>query len=135
MEDLIEFLNARLDEDETTAQAASPGPWSVDNDAYPEAIHGADGATPVAGGRWGGEASVFDKDEDALHIVRHDPHRVLADVAAKRQIIQNCEWVNLDENRDFSDFMAGRAQEARTVLRRLALPYANHPDYREDWRP
>jgi len=63
------------------------------------------------------------------------PDWLLADVAAKREIVKLCAWVNLDENRKFSELMAGRAQEARSVLRELALPYAYHPDYREEWRP
>ncbi|GHG97281.1 DUF6221 family protein [Amycolatopsis roodepoortensis] len=133
MDDLIAFLRAQLDKDEQAARAASPGPWQVDKETYPEAIHGADGATPVSGGRWGGEASVFDKDEDAIHIARHDPVRVLADVAAKRQIIGLC---NLDFNDDGEPSCLGGYGEAYwDVVRLLALSYAEHPDYREEWRP
>ena len=51
-------------------------------------------------------------------LARHDPARVLAECEAKRQIVQNAQ----DPGDDL--FVAI-----------LALPYADHPDYREEWRP
>jgi hypothetical protein len=59
------------------------------------------------------------------HVGRRGPYppdhfsRVLADCEAKRQIMSLCE--------DIDDGWA--------VLARLALSYADHPDYREEWRP
>ncbi|MPY55615.1 DUF6221 family protein [Streptomyces acidicola] len=61
------------------------------------------------------------------------PARRSGDIAAKREVIKFAAW--LDQNRAGSEFMEGRAQSARHVLRLLALPYADHPDYREEWRP
>jgi hypothetical protein len=52
------------------------------------------------------------------HIARHDPARVLADVEAKRRIV---EW-DAEQPVD------------RGVLNILASVYADHPDYREEWR-
>jgi hypothetical protein len=56
------------------------------------------------------------------HGMRWSPRRVLADVAAKRAILGTL----LDEGgeRMFDD-----------IFRLLALPYAEHPDYDEGWRP
>ena len=50
----------------------------------------------------------------------------LADVKAKRQIIELCATE--------TDETGGRPLAIRT-LRLLALPYAEHPDYQERWRP
>jgi hypothetical protein len=77
-----------------------------------------------------------------IHIARHDPERVLADVEAKRRIIgehphgdfgrpdsQYCEVCHDDDGNP-----AVTGQWCDTV-RLLALPYADHPDYREEWKP
>ena len=101
MSDLVEFLRARLDEDEATARAATVGPWTVNDPEFAEAIRSADGVDVVAGGRWGGEAPVFASTEDALHIARHDPARVLAETEAKRRLV---------------DGIADAPQRARTSL-------------------
>lgn len=160
MDDLIAFLsfvNARLDEDEQTASAATDGPWLVDSQQYAEVISASDGTTVVGGGRWGGEASVFESTEDAMHIARHDPARVLTEVDAKRQIIELHQPIT-DPTPPFKNtegFLcsictaAGGAMydQQRGILftdltvfpcrtlRLLALPYTDHPDYRDEWRP
>lgn len=62
--------------------------------------------------------------------------RVLAECEAKRQILAAYgEHLWLDPgDRDACD-AASSAEPAVTMLRLLALPYADHPDYREEWRP
>jgi len=91
--DVRQQLTEALDEVERVAHAATPGPWRVDDPTYAEAIYGADGSTSVvAGGRWGGEAPVFNSTADALHIVRWDPATVLRLAAGYREM--------LDEHRD-----------------------------------
>lgn len=55
--------------------AAAPGPWIVDSPAYATGIYGP-GRGPVAvvaGGRWGGKASVFECDADAHWIALMHP--------------------------------------------------------------
>ncbi len=109
MNELIAFLNARLDEDEATARPLSAGGnWNV-------TINGVPG--------WGleGDRRMVE------HMVRHDPARVLADVAAKRAIVAACAY-NL-EYEEYGHTLAER------VLRALALPYADHEDYKPHWRP
>lgn len=64
----------------------------------------------------------------------------LADVAAKREIVSLVAFLletrQIQENAGkLSDYSLGRAQAGGAVLRRLALPYAHHPDYREEWKP
>jgi hypothetical protein len=75
---------------------------------------------------------------------------VLAECEAKRRIVELHEHhrsvtaaYRSPRGREVEDAAAAqdrRTQEARTrvaedVLRFLALPYADHPDYREEWRP
>jgi hypothetical protein len=58
------------------------------------------------------------------------PDRVLADVQAKRKIIDEAEGYHAElEYGDNGEWAFD------CVLRLLALPYADHLDYREEWRP
>ncbi|HEY9408899.1 MAG TPA: DUF6221 family protein [Jiangellaceae bacterium] len=92
----------------------------------------------------------------AGHIVRHDPVRVLAEVAAKRQILDEhfgflhsggdperaCRQCS-DRRADHDPLSHGsnddlwvRLEPAPCLtVRLLALPYADQPGYREEWRP
>ncbi|KAB7850162.1 DUF6221 family protein [Streptomyces mobaraensis] len=123
--DLVAFLRVRLDEDERAARAALGAPWirregvaGVHSDSTDDYPHGA----PIADCRRI-QAEYEDRVAVAEHIVRHQPARVLAEVAAKRQMID--------------DTWGGPDQEDVWLhhVRLLALPYADHPDYREEWRP
>jgi hypothetical protein len=72
-------------------------------------------------------------------IARHDPARVLAEVDAKRQMLELHHSIELPTE------MLDACAECEVTgvypeypcrtLRLLALPYAEHPDYREEWRP
>lgn len=107
--DVVRFLLARLDEDEHEAQAAV---------RYWAGVR-VESATPA---------------EDA-HIARHNPARVLAEVAAKRAIIRGFlteddkspPWQSWGEDSEFSAVMWS--------IQHLAIPYADHPDYRQEWQP
>ena len=60
------------------------------------------------------------------------PTRVLAECEAKRRIIElaNEQWGELDL------YTTGEIPpEWVRVLELLALPYADHPDYRQEWKP
>jgi hypothetical protein len=68
------------------------------------------------------------------------PTRVLAECEAKRRIVEQCkEWLSYGPVKswetDRGEDAALSEDAAPTVLRLLALPYTNHPDYREEWRP
>jgi hypothetical protein len=135
MDELIAFLRRMLDADEARARAATPGPWRHNPDKhwrkpgtswFEEAVFaGAPGAdaTCVAGT---GETDDPQSMADADHIARHDPARVLADVAAKRAILNAAVMLLVDDAED---------EEAAEIVKNLALPYADHPDYQESWRP
>jgi len=139
MTGLVEFLGARLDEDEQIAREAPPGPWHIGNAVDPTKpchVHTFPGVRLVADGlNW----------LVAEHIARHDPARVLAEVSAKRQQIdehqparpqymprQTRGCLTCTTAQAWDDL----ADEANCrTLRLLALPYASHPEYREGWRP
>jgi hypothetical protein len=64
----------------------------------------------------------------------HDEHGfwLLGDVEAKRRIIDKC-----DEENSGAEIGVGISPEqwlAQQVMRLLALPYADHPDYRQEWK-
>jgi hypothetical protein len=125
--ELVEFLLARIAEDEAKAVAAAA--------AKPGESHS---HTPEVGAAWsaddgmvtgaGDEADLWEDEgfdglrmavEAAEHIARWDPARVLAECEAKRRIVA---------------FYAGPVG-SHYVLHFLALAYADHPDYREEWKP
>lgn len=68
-----------------------------------------------------------------------DPARVLREVEAKRELIKLCAAPLVEvtcpgdtERR----FVPGEGPPwAAPALRMLAMPYADHPDYRNEWAP
>jgi hypothetical protein len=157
---LVEFLAARLDEDEADALAAAKAAshaehWrgSPDGDVFEGESNGY-----VACGPWGSELGVI-----GAHIARHDPARVLADVKAKRAIVelheswpvmvqtppemtrvdpsdvtsmtfrmsQQIAWLTTQEYRA----RFGDEPPSSPMLRALASVYADHPDYDATWAP
>ncbi|MDQ0758682.1 DUF6221 family protein [Streptomyces canus] len=117
MSGLVEFLRARLDEDEATALEAPKGPWHIGNAidptepcdlrTFPDVRMVADGLNWLV----------------AEHIARHNPARILVEVEAKRRIVDDA-WGGPDHQDMWEHH-----------IRLLALPYASHPDYREEWKP
>ncbi|MER6515079.1 DUF6221 family protein [Nonomuraea sp. NPDC001636] len=99
-------------------------------------------------------------DDIARHIARHDPARVLAEVDAKRALVADLRTDPHGDDEYSSRFRCGAAEDRygnrldpddfarRTAsctcgrdkrvyrrIRLLAMPYAPHPDYRDEWRP
>jgi hypothetical protein len=65
-----------------------------------------------------------------------NPARVLAECEAKRQIVHNVAACIQDaEDGPGSECLRYTAQIVTPTLYALAAVYADHPDYREDWRP
>ena len=141
MTDLISFLNARLDEDEAAARAALPiyGPgWRPENSKVaglgPARIWGKDSKRPVA------EAA---RRVSAAHITRHDPARVLREVAAKRAILaehgpsrrdaSRCRVCTAIAHTGMGHADARRFRAPCPTLLFLAAVYSDHPDYRAEW--
>lgn len=103
MSDLTEFLLARFDEEAANAE------W------------------------------IHDSSEDDLRLLEFygqctcgRPARVLAEVAAKRRIVQ----LHVS-GEAWCDHCAGPGDidDSCPTLRALASVYADHPDYRQEWKP
>lgn len=119
--DLAQYLRDRLDETAAKARAqrqASPA-WYYD-----------DAANEVRDQVNSGTVAFVPTEADAEHIVEHDPAHVLADVEAKRRLVEDMASV---VGGDWYD--AGELVLAEYVLCLLALPYAKREDYRKEWKP
>lgn len=97
---IIDFLEARLAKDEEAARAAADGPWGVDKDGE---VYQTNSLREVPCTRLDG--SVYTQTdqinitrdsegmrpsvqaEDAAHIARHDPARVLREIEATRYLV------------------------------------------------
>ena len=170
---LVEFLKVRLDEDEEAARAIERRHWDTHDTHVSAGGHCAavlsrnpDDEWDVQPVAWLPTFQMVGWDvpgpwANAAHIARHDPVRVLAEVDAKRRIldehpevttystdfagterIEVPEWAcgrcaDPTDGRSGIDIGNGRWHEefpCRT-LRLLALAYADHPDYQQEWRP
>ena len=133
---LVEFLRARLDEDEQIARAAmfNNGRWRRTGQwAHPTSVardYGPD-VVPEQGG-----SLAWDNNG---HIARHDPARVLADVAANRAILDayaerfSAARQDGSDPPPFSPYRAGVVVGLDTPIKHLASVYADHPDYDQSW--
>ena len=130
MTTLPEFLTDRIADDEAAAHKPPPGvgeaaTWSHLGRPL------LDGSLAILGEH---HAVAQARPDWAWHIARWDPARVLAECEAKRRIVEVhlsgeawCDHCSGGEHRGNPD--------ACPTLRLLALPYADHPDYDETWRP
>lgn len=139
MTDIVEFLRARLDEDERLALAVRARTWTyssfIDRNGDTSSL---DASIDI-----GERTFLADYGEEDLrpseleHMARWDPARVLAEVEAKRRIINRAEeWLKT------ADWVTGDSHSLRLLrdhytltIRGLAQPYADHPDYDPAWRP
>ena len=146
--DLVDFLLARLNEDEKWAQncaQAFPPPWEVVDRGWVAYVRANEPDfrevarledQSVAGGDvWLGDR--------LWHVARWSPTRVLAEVAAKRDVVELlgvAERLLAETRRTAPEYRyVAEAEGPRNALLRavqhLALPYADHPDYDDAWRP
>jgi Family of unknown function (DUF6221) len=63
-----------------------------------------------------------------------DPERVLLECEAKRAVIATYKQAIQKAHHD-PNTPPGKVTALETVLKQLALPYAQHPDYRPEWSP
>lgn len=141
MVDIAAFLTARLDEREAVARAVddnSPpfdGQWKNDNNRALRTYNDWVLAYKPNADPW--PTGVLD------HIAANDPAHVLADIAAKRAIVEDYQVVvanNAIDEAAQSDEVRSAARDLvikslRVVLLHLASADAEHPDYDESWRP
>lgn len=109
---LVEFLRARLTEDERKAMQVYRVDWD-DPDGWAN-LHGL-------------------AREHAQH---HPPARVLREVEAKRRIIRAHEkWCGGYCEATYPDVDVGPDAAYYWAMKVHASVYDQHPDYREEWRP
>lgn len=129
MSDIVQFLRARLDEDERLALATGPDEyarrWAVRDSMW--------SCTVIDGN---GDIVVYDEGaptrEEAEHIARQDPARTLRRVAAHRAILAEYEDITPCDccgrrDREY----AGAA--LTIVVKYLAGQWSDHPDYDQSW--
>jgi len=154
MSNLVEFVRARLDEDEAIARAAVVPAHEGPNAYHPhpelaEWVYREDGEVeyvgstfdvPLQGGRMGKDGPLYvTMDNEGLipavdktvgpHIARHDPARVLREIEAKRALVDHAERVLLEITHRFHP----GHRMAVHLLHTLASIHADHPDYRSEW--
>lgn len=135
---LVSWLRGVLDDEERVARATADhrqrrGEYEwlrVDVTGMPSLVGDALGNVITFGGV-GGLLP-----EQAEHIARHDPARVLRQVEAYRRVLQRhapmgasgyCEWCPNNDSREVT-------WPCPDVLD-VASVCSDHPGYREDWRP
>jgi hypothetical protein len=130
MDDLVAWLRGQLDADEQDARDLRGATWAAEGDLV------------TAEGRLGRRVIIADglRGAAAEWLADHDPAAVLADVKAKRAIVDlmedRADLAYLNPLPNGVHFGPGDESElAAQVLALLALAYANRPGYREDWRP
>jgi len=111
-DDLVEFVRARLEEDAGRAEAARAR-------AEEDGVAGWFRARDVV------RATGMEQVDAAMLEVHADPARVLREVCFHRGV--------LDAYAE-ADGVGGRASGLGGVVRGLAAVYADHPDYRREWR-
>jgi len=164
---IVEFVNARLDEEEQAAKAATqydPAPWesTTSDDRPTNADRDPEGISPHSGwvlnarreNLWDDEGCLAMGAAAATHIARHDPARVLRDIAAKRAIVAaylpaggdphpGLPCINY-EGQDPANYSEWdtcsrhiKASERRIhhdyVIRLLASAWSDHPDCDPAW--
>jgi hypothetical protein len=125
--DLAKFLADRLDEDEAVAKAAyCYGPNSMQPAAPPE-------------GTWWTTAQIMERFgvgtyNDAVHIARHDPARVLREVEAKRKILAWWQRGDRDPAPSPTYEEWRRSLPGYQLILALAAIYSDHEDYDPAWK-
>ena len=130
---IIDFLNARITEDETLANAA----------IQPEEMHPyGDTTLPQTSiAAWGDEVRGYLGGTWGEHCANWHPARVLAECAAKRAIMEQATVATgLDMSVDNEYGIEPRNTKedpycGNVILYHLATTYADHPDYQQEWAP
>ena len=138
--DLVEWLRAQLNDDEAAAEACLPLHLRVGRFRGKEVprwriTKSGNGIIDEDGGTLRAQ-QIFPA--EAEHVIRHDPARVLREIEAKRQIVEQHRPVGYGDV-CLSYCHTRTPSQPQTwpclTLRLLAAPYADRPGYRESWRP
>ncbi|MFD7071826.1 DUF6221 family protein [Streptomyces sp. NPDC059913] len=123
--DMIEFVRARLAEEERLALEAGGDSWRCPA-GVPGEIHDRSGSIAFTLRTLG-----FDQ-----HIALQDPARTLRRIETSRVLLNEyAEVADLDTDRPEEEFRSGRAVGLGFAVRQLAAEHAAHPGYRARWLP
>lgn len=128
MVDLVEWLTACLDAEEAEVRLTADAfgaVWTTD-DAM-ESVRSDTGADVVT-----------EPYTPRSFIAEHDPARVLREIAAKREIVE--QHVPVGDGTVCLSYCHTRTPGEAQVwpcltLQLLALPYSDRPGYRDEWKP
>lgn len=150
VDELIAFLRAQLDEDERVARAADSGRWLPEDKGITFEYRADD--------FHGGEAQarlVADTRANQWHIANWDPPRVLAEVEAKRRVLElhvgehdcpemqtgtysadwpkDAPWGKAGEHWAHASTEHFESDQPCPTVRQIAQPYAGREGWREEW--
>lgn len=141
MTTLAEFIKARLDEDEATAQAAiaetpacrrcegrATGQWSISAEHNP--------VIKDAGAAQCSQVVVYNDGSPLVneHIARNDPARVLREVAATRRALSRHRPTERRDGWHPTCWFDNHRWPCAAVLDMAAI-WSDHPDYDPAWSP
>lgn len=127
MDDLIAFLRAQLDDLEAKVEACE------------ENIGRERAGEPYDDGSGIAERDDFPSypwgvgDAELAYMAAVHPRVTRADVEAKRQVLDDYE--RRCHEAETNPALELECRLIRSVIQRLALPYAGHPGFREEWKP
>jgi hypothetical protein len=122
--ELVAFLRAQWDAEEEMARACYSLDWAANFD---------DPARPFVYDPDQGDSAILDVviPADAVHVAYWDGRRVLAEVAAKRRILDHVEREIANETPDSLDRLI--VDELLMVVMTLAAPCRGRDGWREEW--
>jgi hypothetical protein len=137
--DLVQWLSVQLDTDTTCAQAAPPGPWSMNSAG---GIVDANGVRVICsvGGAFDGRVSRWPEGPVVEHVLAHDPAQTLREIDARRRIVRAYEdavtsFGHTELGAAAHNLMTGSVNSLRYTVQLLAVSYEGRPGFKEEWRP
>ena len=117
----IAFLNARLDEDEAAAKAATDGPWYTNGSE----IRGH--SRTYAGGEPGILVVKHTWPQESAHITRQDPARTLREVEVWRRLLLDYQGAPLDAAYGGTERETGFRLALSAALKAKIATYPGNP--------
>lgn len=130
---LVEFLQARITEEAELARHAVRVPiphfdrWMQCEEDKFQVVAAVSFEPPIA--RAHSYWSV------AEHIAHWDPARVIAECKARWQVVDQLRALTVRARRSGRSNPKPEQDTLEWVCRQMTLPYVDHPDFRQEWRP
>lgn len=129
--DLVDFLRARLDEEAAIARTLGGEAWA---DTGMDVSLADDTSEIVASGRMYGDLFESLSADQRAHIARQDPARALAEIEAKRVLVDDYTkeaWVMEQGHR--TGWTEGGQSVRKQLVRAWAASHRDHPDFDPSW--